>query len=87
MGIIAIVFASLFVGTLAISAIGHDNAFATHGKKNIHVKSNDADSVIAQPQRNSQNSQCVTGLLSLVDCNNVGAQLGLNLGSVATGQQ
>jgi hypothetical protein len=87
MGIIAVVFASLFVGTLAISVIGHDNAFATHGKKNIHVKSNDADQAIAQPQRSSQNSQCITGLISAIDCNNIGLQLGLNTGNDALGQQ
>jgi hypothetical protein len=85
MGLLAVVLAaSLFVGTLAVAAMGHDNAFATSKK---HIKKNSLDQAIAQPQSSSQNSQCVSGLLSLVDCNNVAAQLGLNLGNLAGAQQ
>ena len=85
MGIIAVVFASLFVGTLAISVMGHDNAYAT--SKKVHVKSNAGDQAIAQPQRSSQSGQCISGLISAIDCNNIGLQLGLNTGNNAFGQQ
>jgi hypothetical protein len=72
----------LFVGTFAV--IGTDVALATGKKK---VKVNEADQVIAQPQSSSQSSQCVSGLISLADCNNIAAQLDLNLGNNALGQQ
>jgi hypothetical protein len=86
MGILAVfIAASLFVGTLAISAIGHDNAFAT--SKRVHIKSNDAGQAIAQPQSSSQGGQCISGILSLADCNNIGVQGDLNLGNNALGQR
>ena len=34
-----------------------------------------------------QDSQCVTGEISLVDCNNVGVNLQASLGNQATGQE
>ena len=92
MGMLAVVLAaSLFVGTLAISAIGHDNAYAGgskhHKKTDVKVKENGADQAIAQPQRSSQGAQCVSGSIMLFDCNNLGFQFGLNTGNEALGQQ
>jgi hypothetical protein len=79
-GIFAIFIASaLMVGT--ISVVGTDTAFATKGK------SNDADQAIEQPQSSSQSSQCVSGVISLVDCNNAALQLDLNFGNNALGQK
>ncbi len=83
MGLLAVfIAASLFVGTFAV--IGTDVALATGKKK---VKINEADQVIAQPQSSSQSSQCVSGVISAFDCNNVGLQFDLNTGNNALGQQ
>ena len=84
-GLLAIVLAaSLFVGTLAVAAMGYDNAYATFKK---HTKKNDAGQAIAQPQESTQQSQDVAGLASVLSGNNVGLQLGLNTGNDALGQQ
>jgi hypothetical protein len=83
-GIFAIFIASaLMLGT--ISVVGLDAAYAGggHGKK----KSNDADQAIEQPQFSSQSSQCVSGIISLVDCNNVALQFDINTGNNALGQR
>jgi hypothetical protein len=79
-GIFAIFIASaLMLGTSSV--VGLDSAFATKGKHN------DADQAIEQAQSSSQSSQCVSGVISLIDCNNVGVQAALNLGNNALGQQ
>ncbi|MDQ4074227.1 MAG: hypothetical protein M3162_08000 [Thermoproteota archaeon] len=97
MGLLAVfIAASLFVGTFAV--IGTEAAFADkkdkdgkdkdgkkkHGKK---VKINEADQVIAQPQSSTQSSTCISGVATALSCNNVAAQLNLNLGNNALGQQ
>ena len=88
MGILALVLAtSLFAGTFAISAMGHDNAYATHKKTNVKVKENAANQTLAQAQGSRQSSTCITGLISAVDCNNIGVQLGVNTGNDALGQK
>ena len=91
-GIFAVFIASaLMLGTISVS--GFDSAFAKKDSSDIFkfIKGkgdgNRADQSIEQPQSSKQNSQCVTGVLSLVDCNNVALQLGLNLGNEAAGQQ
>ena len=80
-GLLAVFLAaSLFVATFAV--IGTDVAFA---KKKVKI--NEAEQVIAQPQSSRQSSQCVSGLVSAIDCNNIAAQLDLNLGNNALGQR
>jgi hypothetical protein len=82
MGLLAVFLAaSLFVATFAVLS-GHDMAYA---KKRVKV--NELNQGIFQPQRSSQSSQCVTGLISAIDCNNVAAQLGFNFGNLAGAQQ
>jgi len=98
MGLLAVfIAASLFLGTFAV--IGTDAAFADkkdkdgkdkdgkkkHGKKKVKI--NEADQVIAQPQSSTQSSTCISGLVSAVNCNNIAAQLDLNLGNNALGQR
>ena len=79
-GIFAVFIASaLMLGTISIT--GLDSAFAKSSSDNA------ADQSIEQPQFSKQNSQCVTGVISLVDCNNIGLQLDLNTGNNALGQQ
>ncbi len=79
-GIFAIFIASaLMLGT--ISVVSLDTAFATKGKNN------EAEQEIEQDQSSRQSSQCVSGVISLIDCNNVGVQAALNLGNNALGQQ
>ena len=46
-----------------------------------------AEQEIEQEQENKQNGQCVTGTISLINCNNVGLQLQGNDGNLALGQQ
>ncbi|MBA3750853.1 MAG: hypothetical protein H0X03_08210 [Nitrosopumilus sp.] len=80
-GIFAIFIASaLMLGT--ISVVGIDSAYAG-GKK----KYNEAEQSIEQPQFSSQDSQCVSGVISLLDCNNLGLQFNFNDGNNALGQQ
>ena len=53
------------------------------GKK----KHNDSEQEIEQEQANKQKAQCVTGTISLLDCNNVGLGLQFQDGNIAAGQQ
>ena len=48
---------------------------------------NDSEQEIEQGPRNEQNAQCVTGTISLLDCNNVGLGLQFQDGNIAAGQQ
>ncbi|MDQ4073685.1 MAG: hypothetical protein M3162_05195 [Thermoproteota archaeon] len=97
-GLLAVfIAASLFVGTFAV--IGTDAAFADkkdkdgkdkdgkkkHGKKKIKI--NEGDQIIAQPQSSTQSSACFSTGVSALSCNNVAAQLDLNLGNNALGQR
>jgi hypothetical protein len=101
-GIFAVFLASAFMlGTITVS--GLDSAFATRSSEDSHnddsndftghsddnkgASDNAADQSIEQPQFNRQDSQCITGLISLVDCNNVSLQLDANLGNNALGQK
>jgi hypothetical protein len=82
MGLVAVfIAASLFVGTFAVLS-GHDMAYAKS-----RVKINDLSQGIFQPQQSSQSSQCITGLVSALNCNNAAAQLAFNFGSLAAGQR
>ncbi len=82
MGLLAVYLAaSLFVATFAVLS-GHDTAYA---KKRVKV--NELNQGIFQPQQSSQSSQCVTGVLSVLNCNNAAAQLGFNFGNLAGAQQ
>ena len=64
-GIFAIFIAAALIGSVV--AFGDNMAYAG-GKK----KHNDSEQEIEQEQTNKQNAQCVTGTISLLDCNNVG---------------
>ncbi len=83
MGLLAVLLAaaSLFVAILAVLS-GNDIAYA---KK--RVKINELNQGIFKPQRISQSSQCVTGLVSAIDCNNLAAQFTFNFGNLASAQQ
>ena len=77
-------FAMFIAAALIGSVIAFDDnsvAFAT--KK----KSNDSEKEIEQGQSNEQSGQCVTGTISLINCNNVGLQLQGNDGNIAGAQQ
>jgi len=77
-------FAMFIAAALIGSVIAFDDnsvAFATKGKHN------DAEQAIEQGQSNEQSGQCVSGTISLIDCNNVGLQLQDNEGNLALGQQ
>ena len=77
-------FAMFIAAALIGSVIAFDNngvAFATKGK------SNESEQEIEQAQSNKQNGQCVTGTISLLDCNNVGLGLQFQDGNIAAGQQ
>ncbi len=91
-GIFAIFIASaLMLGTFSVS--GFDSAFAKNNdniiSKFIKGKGdgNRADQSIEQPQFSKQHSQCITGVISAIDCNNVGLQLDINTGNNALGQK
>ena len=56
-------------------------AFAT--KKS----SNESEQEIEQEQSNEQNAQCVSGVFTVLGCNNVGFQFQNNNGDLALGQQ
>ncbi len=77
-GIFAIFVAAALIGSVV--AFGDNMAFATK-------KHNDSEQEIEQEQTNKQNGQCVTGTISLINCNNVGLQLQGNDGNLALGQQ
>jgi hypothetical protein len=77
-------FAMFIAAALIGSVIAFDDngvAFATKGK------SNESEQEIEQGQSNEQNGQCVSGTISLIDCNNVGLQLQGNEGNLALGQR
>jgi hypothetical protein len=91
-GIFAVFIASaLMLGTISVT--GFDSASALTGSHDISkfIKGNGdgnrADQELEQKQFNKQDSQCITGVLSLVDCNNVALQLDANLGNNALGQK
>jgi hypothetical protein len=77
-GIFTIFIAAALIGSVV--AFGDNMAFATK-------KHNDSEQEIEQEQTNKQNGQCVTGTISLINCNNVGLQLQGNDGNLALGQQ
>ena len=79
-GIFAMFIAAALIGSVV--AFGDNYAYAG-GKK----KSNDAEQEIEQGQENAQNGQCVTGTISLLNCNNVGLLFQNNDGELALGQQ
>jgi hypothetical protein len=78
-------FAMFIAAALIGSVIAFDDNMAYAGGK--HKKSNDAEQAIEQDQENEQNGQCVTGTISLINCNNVGLQLQNNDGNLALGQR
>ena len=80
-GLFAMFIAAALIGS--VIAFGDNMAYA--GGK--HKKSNDAEQAIEQDQENEQNGQCVTGTISLINCNNVGLQLQNNDGNLALGQR
>ena len=77
-GIFAIFVAAALIGSVV--AFGDNMAFATK-------KHNDSEQEIEQEQTNKQNGQCVTGTISLLNCNNVGLGLQFQDGNIAAGQQ
>ena len=79
-GLFAMFIAAALIGS--VITFGDNMAYAG-GKK----KSNDAEQEIEQGQSNEQSGQCVTGTISLINCNNVGLQLQGNDGNLALGQQ
>ena len=79
-GIFAMFIAAALVGSVV--AFGDNYAYAG-GKK----KSNEAEQEIEQEQVNEQSGQCVTGTISLIDCNNIGLLFQDNDGNLALGQQ
>ena len=79
-GIFAMFIAAALIGSVV--AFGDNYAYAG-GKK----KHNDAEQEIEQGQENAQNGQCVTGTVSLLNCNNVGLLFQNNDGDLALGQQ
>ena len=77
------VFAMMFIATALVGSVvafGDNMAFATG-------KHNKAEQEIEQGQSNEQNGQCVSGTISLIDCNNVGLQFQDQDGNIAGGQQ
>ena len=78
-GLFAVMFiAAALIGSVV--AFGDNMVFATK-------KHNDSEQEIEQEQENEQNGQCVTGTISLINCNNVGLQLQNNDGNLALGQR
>jgi hypothetical protein len=77
-GLFAMFIAAALIGS--VITFGDNMAFATK-------KHNDAEQAIEQGQSNEQSGQCVTGTISLINCNNVGLQLQDNEGNLALGQQ
>jgi hypothetical protein len=78
-------FAMFIAAALIGSVIAFDDNMAYAGGK--HKKSNDAEQEIEQEQVNEQSGQCVTGTISLIDCNNVGLLFQDNTGNLALGQR
>ena len=75
-------FAMFIAAALIGSVITFDDNMAFATKKH-----NDSEQEIEQEQTNKQNGQCVTGTISLLNCNNVGLGLQFQDGNVAAGQQ
>ncbi len=71
-----VVALALFISPLVVA----DDAMATK-------KKNKANQSIEQSQTNKQNSQCVSGTITLLCGNNFSAQLQAQLGNNALGQQ
>ena len=80
-GLFAMFIAAALIGSVV--AFGDNMAYAGGKQK----KSNDAEQEIEQEQSNEQSGQCVTGTISLINCNNVGLQLQNNDGNLALGQR
>ena len=78
-------FAMFIAAALIGSVIAFDDNMAYAGGK--HRKSNDSEQEIEQGQSSEQNGQCVSGTISLIDCNNVGLQFQDQDGNIAGGQQ
>ena len=78
-------FAMFIAAALIGSVIAFDDNMAYAAGK--HKKSNDSEQEIEQEQTNEQNAQCVSGTISLLDCNNVGLSLQFQGGNIAAGQQ
>ncbi len=79
-GIFAMFIAAALVGSVV--AFGDNYAYAGGNKKG-----NDSEQEIEQEQENEQNGQCVTGTISLINCNNVGLLFQDNEGNLAAAQQ
>ena len=78
-GLFAVMFiAAALIGSVV--AFGDNMAFATK-------KHNDSEQEIEQEQENEQSGQCVTGTISLINCNNVGLGLQFQDGNIAGAQQ
>ena len=78
-GLFAVMFiAAALIGSVV--AFGDNMAFATK-------KHNDSEQEIEQEQENKQSGQCVTGTISLINCNNVGLGLQFQDGNIAGAQQ
>ena len=98
-GIFAVFIASaLMLGTISVS--GLDSAFATNDNRQEHKyenkhdykgkdksKDHESEQEIEMSQAIKQESQCVTGVASTLDCNNIALNLQANLGNQALGQQ
>ena len=85
-GIFAVFIASaLMLGTISVS--GLDSAFATEYKHKYKKGSDSIEQEIEMNQAIKQNSFCLTGVISVVDCNNVGLNLQFNTGDQTAGQQ
>ncbi len=79
-GIFAMFIAAALIGSVV--AFGDNYAYAGGNKKG-----NDSEQEIEQEQENKQNGQCVTGTISLINCNNIGLLFQDNEGNLAAGQQ
>jgi hypothetical protein len=64
---------------------------ASHDSKDERSNGNNNDNgveqSISQPQTSEQIAECLTGVTSALNCNNVAFQLGLNTGNLAAGEQ
>ncbi len=76
-GMLAIFVAVALVGSIV--TLGGNMAFAK--------KSNHLDQAIVQPQKSHEKAQCVSGTVSLIDCNNIDLSLDNNTGNEAGAQQ
>ena len=98
-GLFAIFIASaLTLGTISVS--GLDSAFATNDNRqenkyeNNHdykgkdkAKNHESEQEIEMNQGIKQESSCVSGVASTLDCNNIALNLQFNTGNQALGQQ